>query len=54
MLINHDLQDLHAEVAYRRDAMRRAAAGSRRRRRPDRRPAGDQGTRTNLRLPPEE
>lgn len=37
MLINQDMQDLRAEVAYRRDAMQRAAAGSRRRRRPERR-----------------
>lgn len=37
MLINHDMQDLQAEAAYRRDAMQRAAAGSRRRRRHGRR-----------------
>lgn len=37
MQINHDMQDVQAEAAYRRDAMQRAVAGSRRRRRPLRR-----------------
>ncbi|MBS3940396.1 MAG: hypothetical protein KG028_05490 [Actinobacteria bacterium] len=34
MHINHDMQDLQAEAVYRRDALQRAMAASRRRRRP--------------------
>lgn len=37
MFINHDMQDVQAEVSYRRDALQRAVAGSRRRRRSERR-----------------
>lgn len=37
MFINHDMQGVQAEVTYRRDAVQRAVAGSRRRRRLERR-----------------
>ncbi|HSK23924.1 MAG TPA: hypothetical protein VK906_12140 [Egicoccus sp.] len=51
MQINHDMQDLQAEAAYRRDAMQRAVAGSRRRRRPVRRWTRVSDTATSLRTP---
>ncbi|MEX2505107.1 MAG: hypothetical protein WD378_09665 [Egicoccus sp.] len=49
MLLNHDMQDLRAEVDYRRAAMQRALAGSRRRRRHERRSGGQ--TPTDARVP---
>ena len=51
MQINHDMQDLQAEVAYRRAAMQRAVAGSRRRRRPLRRWTRGSDTPATMRTP---